>query len=68
MVTHAALLLVVHGQPAATVTATVPVPAAPPSKVPVGAIDEAHGSVNANGFDTVLRPVPVGPTAAIRAS
>jgi hypothetical protein len=63
-----ALVLAFHAQPAPVATATEPVPAALPTEVPVGVSVAAHGLLNANWFESPLRAVPAGPTAATRAS
>ena len=68
MVTQAALLTAVQAHPVPVVTLTLPVLAEEPADEPVGDSVTAQGFVNANWFETVLRPVPPGPTAATRAS
>ena len=57
-----------HVQPEMPVTATVPVDAVPLTDTLVGEIDELHGDENENVLDSALRPTPLGPTAATRAS
>lgn len=68
IVSQEALLEAVHEHPVTAVTATLPVDAAPLTETLVGEIDELHGEVNANVLDSVLRPIPVGPTATTLAS
>jgi hypothetical protein len=68
IVIHDAALVADHGQPGTPVTVTDPVEAAPPTDTLVGEIEELHGEENANVFDSMLRPVPLGPIAATRAS
>jgi hypothetical protein len=68
---HPALELAVQEQPAAAVTVMACVP--PPLPALTVAGDAAYEQVvplppNVNGLDRVLRPVPLGPTAATRDS
>jgi len=67
-VSHEALLVADQVHPVTAVTATVPVEVPPPTEMLVGEMEELHGEENAKVLDCELRPVPVGPTAAIRAS
>ena len=68
IVIHDALLLADHAQPETPLTATDPVDAAPASETLVGVMEELHREENAKVFDSLLRPTPFGPTAAMRAS
>ena len=69
-VAHAALDEVAHAQPACAVTVTVALP--PPAATDTVAGDTAYVQVLppliVNWFDSALRPVPSGPTAATRDS
>ena len=68
IVTQAALLTAVQAQPEPVVTLTLLVLAVDPTDAAVGEILTAHGFVNANWFDGLLRPTPPGPTATTLAS
>ena len=68
MVIQDAALVADHGHPATPDTVTLPVDAAPAIDTLVGEIDALHGDEKAKVLDSVLRPVPCGPTAATRAS
>lgn len=67
-VSHDALLVADQVHPATAVTATDPVDAAPAIETLVGVMAELQSEENANVLDSLLRPTPLGPTAATRAS
>jgi hypothetical protein len=65
---HAALLVAPQAQPAAAVTATLPVPPAAAKDCDTGEMTGTHGDVNPNVFDGRLALAPAGPTADTRVS
>src|SRR5688500_17987318 len=67
-VIQGAPLVAVQAHPASEVTVTAPVDALPPTDTPAGEMDQLHWAENASVLDPVLRPTPLGPTAATRAS
>lgn len=65
---HEAALEADQLQPDTALTATLPVDAVPLTDTLVGAMDALHGDENEKVFDSLLRPLPYGPTAVTRAS